>query len=215
MENKNTCILSTSYWPTIQYFSKVFKYDNIFIEQYETYPRQTYRNRIHIYSANGLQSLQIPVIKASNKNIILKDIQISYDTNWQKNHLKSIESAYRSTPFYEYYIDDIKPFYVQKTKYLLDFNNEILNTCLSILEIDKQIEYTKDFILKYDNIIDFRNTIHPKKKYSIPDKDFIPVKYIQGFEQRYGFIPNLSILDLIFNTGPETSSIVSNSILKK
>jgi hypothetical protein len=207
----NNCLLSTAYLPNIQYLSKIVSYSNVYIEQYETYSRQSYRNRTHIYSANGIQALQIPIAKISGKNTPLKDIKISYDTNWQKNHLKSIESAYRSTPFYEYYIDDIICFYKEKSKYLLDYNIKILETILSILDIDKNIKLSEDFVLKPENTDDFRNSIHPKPKYNSEDNSFRPIQYIQGFEQRHGFVPNLSVLDLIFNTGTEAESIIIQS----
>lgn len=208
----NTCILSTAYWAPIQYFSKFILYNNALIEQWETYPKQSYRNRMMIYGVNGIQSLQIPVVKGSFKNILLKDIEISYDSSWQKNHIKSIESAYRSTPFYEYYIDDILPFYEKKFKYLLDFNNDILKECFSILDLKPNISMTDDFDLKPDSD-NFRNSIHPKATNIITDISFKPIEYIQGFEQRHGFIPNLSILDLIFNCGPESGSILKKCIV--
>ncbi len=209
----NTCILSTAYWATIQYFTKFLIFNKIQIEQWETYPRQSYRNRMVIYGANGVQTLQVPVAKGSFKKILLKDIKISYDTNWQKNHFKTIESAYRSSPFYEYYIDDIVPFYKKRYKYLLDLNHNILEVVLSVLELQYKINYTDKFEL-HPNFVDFRNSIHPKKEKQNFDASFKPVEYIQGFEQRHGFVSNLSIIDLIFNTGPEAVSILSKSIVK-
>lgn len=208
-----TCLLSTAYWAPIQYFTKLISYNNVLIEKWETYPKQSYRNRMMIYGVNGIQPLQIPVVKGSFKNILLKDIEISYDSNWQKNHFKSIESAYRSTPFYEYYIDDILPFYEKKFKYLLDLNNSILDECLSILDCKSSIKMTNDFELNPD-ITDFRSSIHPKKTNTIKDNTFKPIEYIQGFEQRHGFISNLSILDLIFNCGPESGSILKKCIVR-
>ncbi len=202
------CILSTAYWAPVQYFTKLVLYDEIFIEKHEIYQRQSYRNRMMIYGVNKIQSLQVPVVKGSFKKIPVRDIKIAYDTAWQKNHLKTIESAYRSTPFYEFYIDDILPFYTKKYNFLIDYNSDILTVCFDLLGIDANINFTEkyDFPAKCD---DFRNLIHPKKQ--VDDKNFLPVEYIQGFEQRHGFIPNLSILDLIFNTGSDAASIIKKS----
>jgi hypothetical protein len=209
----NTCLLSTAYWAPIQYFTKFILHDNILIEKWETYPKQSYRNRMMIYGVNGVQSLQIPVVKGSSKNILLKDIKIAYDSNWQNNHIKSIESAYRSTPFYEYYIDDILPFYENKYEYLLDFNNAILKESLLMLDLDANFNTTSDFELT-PQVLDLRNTIHPKTVNKIVDSNFKQIEYIQGFEQRHGFVPNLSILDLVFNCGPEAGSIIRKSTEK-
>jgi len=209
----STGYLSTAYWAPIQYISKLLIFNKIIIEQYETYPKQTYRNRLMIYGANGVQSLQVPVNKGSFVNILLKDIEISYAENWQRNHLKSIESAYRSSPFYEYYIDDILPFYEKKYKYLIDLNQNILETCTTMLNIKTHIELSSNFEMQ-PNGFDLRNSIHPKVEKQLDDIFFKPYEYVQGFEQRHGFIPNLSILDLIFNTGPEAGSILKNSIIR-
>lgn len=208
----NTCFLSTAYWPPIQYLTKLVLFQNVFIEAFETYPKQTYRNRLIVYGANGVQSLQIPVVKGSFKNILLKDIEIAYTDNWQKNHFKSIESAYRSSPFYEYYIDDVLPFYENRYKYLIDFNQQILENTLSILGIQVGIQLTSNFEL-HPNGLDLRNAIHPKSDKQTNDPFFKPKEYVQGFEQRHGFIANLSILDLIFNEGPEAIKLLKQSIM--
>ena len=209
----NICYLSTAYWAPVQYFTKLFVFKKVLIEQWETYPKQSYRNRMLIYGANGTQSLQVPVVKGSFKKILLKDIEISYDTDWQKNHLKTIESAYRSSPFYEYYIDDILPFYEKRFKYLIDLNQNILKISLAMLDMQTQVSLTNKFEV-HTNGLDFRNYIHPKTGKQIIDTAFKPVAYIQGFEQRHGFIPNLSILDLIFNTGPEALGILSKCVVR-
>jgi len=206
--------LSTSYWSPIQYITKLLIFDKVIIEQFETYPKQTYRNRLLIYGANGVQALQVPVIKGSFKNILLKDVEISYSDNWQKNHQKSIESAYRSSPYYEFYIDDVLPFYEKRYKYLIDFNHRILDASIKMLQIKPSIELSSNFKLN-TNCIDLRNSIHPKVEKQKSDSFFMPFEYVQGFEQRHGFIPNLSVLDLIFNTGPEAGNILKSCIVTK
>ena len=132
-------LLTTSYFPPIQYYSKLIKKEKIIIEQYEHYGKQSYRNRCDIYGANGLLTLSVPVIKGARKKIITKDIKIEYVEDWRKVHFKGIESAYRKSPFYEYYIDDIEPIFSKEYKYLLDLNNDILGVLNEILEISPDI----------------------------------------------------------------------------
>ncbi len=196
-------LLSTAYFPPVQYMSKIKLYDEIFIERYENFGKQSYRNRSEIMSANGVISLSIPVEKANSKTLI-RDMKIVYQTNWQKLHFKGIESAYKNSPYYEYYIDDLMPFFEKKEKFLLDFNSAILEVMLHLLKLSKPINYTEDYIREnIPGYRDVRNTIHPKAGHRKEDTEFIPRPYRQTFSDRFPFHPNLSILDLLFNTGPE------------
>lgn len=193
-------ILSTAYLAPVQYFTKLFKYDEVFIEKHENFIKQSFRNRCKIYGANGELSLSIPVKKISLKTKI-KDLLIDYDTNWQKLHWKSIESAYRSSPFFEFYEDDLKPFYEKKYKFLLDFNSEIQNVILEHLDFNIDLKFTDKYChILTEEIDDLREKINPKKEYV--DPNFKIVEYTQVFQEKYGFIPNLSIIDLLFNEGP-------------
>ncbi len=202
-------ILSTAYLAPVQYFTKLFKYDEIFIEKHENFIKQSYRNRCKIYGANGELSLSIPVKKISVKTKI-KDLLIDYDTNWQKLHWKSIESAYRSSPFFEFYEDDLKPFYEKKYKFLLDLNLEIQNVILEYLDLEINLKFTDKYChILTEEIDDFREQIHPKKE--AKDLDFISVEYTQVFQEKHGFIPNLSIIDLLFNEGPNATELLSQS----
>ena len=196
-------LLSTAYFPPVQYMSKIKLYDEIFIERYENFGKQSYRNRSEIMSANGVISLSVPVEKANSKTLI-RDLKIVYRTNWQKLHFKGIESAYKNSPYYEYYIDDLMPFFEKKEKFLLDFNSAILEAMLHFLQLSKPINYTEDYIREnIPGYRDMRNTIHPKASHREEDTEFIPQPYRQTFSDRFPFHPNLSILDLLFNTGPE------------
>lgn len=199
-------ILSTAYLAPIQYYTKLVKYKNVFIEMHENFVKQTYRNRCKIYAANGELSLSIPVKKRPTKTLI-KDIYIDYDTNWQKMHWKSIESAYRSSPFFEFYEDGLKPFYHKKYKFLVDFNLEIQNVLLELLELQVDYKFTEEYHHKMTyEFDDFRDKINPKKKDY--DPEFKPVNYIQVFQEKYGFLPNLSIIDLLFNEGTNAQEIL-------
>lgn len=198
-------LLSTAYLAPIQYYTKFLKYD-VYIEMEENFIKQSYRNRCKIYGANGELSISIPVKKTSTK-IKIKDVQIDYDTKWQKLHWKSIESAYRSSPFFEFYEDDLKPFYERKYKFLIDLNAEIQKVILDNLDLQIDFKYTEEFNQQAnEKFIDFREIIHPKKK--MIDPEFKPVKYTQVFYDKYGFIPNLSIIDLLFNEGPNAIELL-------
>jgi hypothetical protein len=205
-------LLTTSYFPPIQYYSKIVNDNNILIEQYENYGKQSYRNRCDIYGANGKLSLSVPVIKGARKKILTKDIQIEYIENWQKIHFKGIESAYRKSPFYEYYIDDIQPLFSKNHKFLIDLNNEILQVTNEILEISPIIKMTDDYIKDSTGMIDWREGIHPKPSKRREDNSFQINPYTQVFSNKLGFEPNLSVLDIIFNLGPEALYYLENTV---
>jgi hypothetical protein len=209
--NQLPCILSTSYWPPISYIALFVYYENIKIENWETYSKQTYRNRCEIYGPNSIQVLTVPVVRGSLHKVKIADLRIDYEIKWQKNHIKSIEAAYRSSPFYDFYMDDLIPIYERKYSFLLELNEDILGIVNRWLSNKIKFEKTTSYE-PIGNFMDYRNSIHPKANSNINSEYFIPVNYTQGFEQRHGFVPNLSILDLIFNTGPESIAILNQSI---
>ncbi|MCD4746175.1 MAG: WbqC family protein [Bacteroidales bacterium] len=208
-------LLSTAYLAPIEYYYHIAKFSEGFIEKYENYIKQTYRNRCLIYSANGMQRLSIPVIKVDGNHTCIKDIQISYFENWQKIHWKSIESAYNSSPFFLYYQDDIKPFHFKKYKFLIDFNQDILNVILKLIGIKTIVKYTSAYQKESSGIPDLRNKIKPGKKIYDNNKLNIIPHYTQVFEAKYGFIPNLSIIDLLFNEGPNTKEYLQGLVFDK
>ncbi|MGC9344110.1 MAG: WbqC family protein, partial [Bacteroidales bacterium] len=187
MPDNKTYILPSVYFGPVQYFSKIIEAEKVIIEQFDTYSKQTYRNRCVIMSANGRLSLSIPVKKIHGNRTRMKDIIIDYDTNWQKDHKRGIISAYKSSPFFEFYFDEYLWVFNTNNKYLLDLNLKLTELILSQLQINKKIELSE----KYENIKpaeDYREIISPKKELST-DPDFKPTEYIQVFITRHGFIP--------------------------
>lgn len=193
-------VLSTAYYPPVQYFSQILNSNRVLIEQHETYPKQTYRNRCYIYSANGVLPLSVPVVRGSFHKVCLKDLKIDNSFKWKKEHLHAIKSAYSSAAFYEYYMDELLKPLKNTYTYLLDMNMDILHTVAGILEMDLKAEKTADFIKDYGNKAeDLRYRLEPGKK-EIPGT----IEYFQVFSTKFGFKPDLSIIDLIFNMGPES-----------
>lgn len=196
--------LSSAYLGPVEYYSAIANAETVLLEQYDYYLKQTYRNRCHIATANGALALSIPIEKTGNKTL-MKDVQISDHNDWQSLHWRSIESAYNSSAFFEYYKDDFIPFYEKKWKYLLDFNNEIQSKVLELLEVDKKINLSSAYEIDFKNSIqDFRESIHPKKENILKSNS----AYYQVFEQKYGFQDGLSIIDLLFNMGNESQLII-------
>jgi hypothetical protein len=203
-------IFSTTYLGPVQYFTKVLNYDTIWIEAEENYQKQSYRNRCEILTSNGKLALSIPVTKDQPKTKT-KDIRIDNSVDWQKDHWNAIESAYSASPFFEFFIDDFLPFYQKKYTFLLDFNTRLLKLIMEHLEIDTDIEFTTFFEHQPETIVDFRDIIHPKQKFSASDPYFSPAPYYQVFYDRFEFVPNLSIIDLLFCEGPNAENILVKS----
>ena len=205
-----TAYLSTTYLGPIQQYCKLVQYQQVKIETTENYLKQTYRNRCTIAEANGVLSLSIPVEKPDTLKCLTKDIRISEHGKWRHLHWNALVSAYKTSPFFDYYQDDFAPFYEKKYDFLFDFNEELRRMVCSLLDIEPNISYTKIYELELEN--DFRELISPKSK--IDDTTFAPASYYQVFQAKAGFLPNLSIADLLFNMGPESVLVLHRSIVK-
>lgn len=210
-------ILSSSYFAPIQSYSKYILYKDVIIDGSEKYLKQSYRNRCSILAANGPLDLAVPVVGLKSHRLAIKDIAISYDTDWQRQHLKSIISAYGKSPYFEYYIDDFRPIFEKREKFLLDLNVAIDSLILEILDVDLISTTVKDrgdikAIEDSSTVDDFRGAISPKMKYRVEDNLFTPMEYKQVFHEKMEFYPNLSSLDLIFNEGPNSLTILNQSI---
>ena len=244
-------LLSTTYFGPIQWYQKLYRAEYVQIEQWESFQKQTYRNRCLIATTQGIQALTVPIERLFTTNYI-KDIRISDHGNWRHLHWNALQSAYGESPFFDYYQDDIRPFFEQRWDYLLDFNEAIRTKICELIDIQPKVDYNKEFTVHclsscvpavasdkagctddytvgseglaskstvnskpstrpegalssertVNNIKDYRMAIRPKNPE--PDPDFMPKRYYQVYEQKHGFLPNLSILDLLFNMGPES-----------
>ena len=223
-------LLSTTYFGPIQWYQKLYRAERVFLERCETFQKQTYRNRCLIATTNGIQALTVPVERDAAQ---IGSVHVSDHGNWRHLHWNALKSAYGESPFFDYYQDDIRPFFERRWDYLLDFNEAIRKKMCELLDIQPSVSYTKEFTVyslrftddysaassadqeglaskstvnckpsTVNNIIDFRSAIRPK--HPEPDPDFTPKRYYQVYEQKHGFLPNLSILDLLFNMGPES-----------
>lgn len=197
-------LISTAYFGPINYYANIHAAKDIFIEGFEHFPKQTYRNRCLIYGANGPLSLSVPVSKGNVLKVYTNEIKIDYSFAWQKNHLRAIESAYRCAPYYQYYIDELVPFFDTLYEFLFDFNIDILIKTCNLLGLHANIKTTDSFQkIAPADVIDLRYTLHPKTNKDSYERISPCLAYRQVFEPKFGFIENLSILDLLFNTGPD------------
>ncbi len=222
-------LLSTTYFGPVQWYQKLNRFDTIYIERCESFVKQTYRNRCVIATTNGLQTLSIPVEhtqeKGEDSSRLITDIRISNHGNWRHLHWNALMSAYGDSPFFDYYVDDLKPFFEDRWENLFDFNMAITHKMCELLDIHPNIQFTEKYVATSvssvssvsrvtsplspscpltpsSNIPDFRASIRPKNP--IPDETFTPQTYYQVYQKKWGFQPNLSILDLLFNMGNES-----------
>lgn len=194
-------LLSTTYFGPIQWYQKLYRAERVQIEQWESFQKQTYRNRCLIATTNGIQALTFPVERGTSP--LIKDIRISDHGNWRHLHWNALQSAYGESPFFPYYQDDIRPFFEKDWTFLLDFNEAIREKMCELIDIQPKVSYTDEFKVEGLGFInDYRTAINPK--HPEPDADFISKPYYQVYQQKHGFLPNLSILDLLFNMGPES-----------
>jgi hypothetical protein len=193
-------VLPMFYLPPVEYFVKLNAYRaNILIEKEEHFPKQTYRNRANVYTPDGVLGLTVPVIKGSKNHTKVKDIKISYDFNWQRLHWLSLQACYRRSAYFEYYEDELAPFYEKKFDYLFDYNEQLLQFVLKAMKMKIDYGFTESYEASYEELADFRESINPKR-----ETDFNQKQYFQVFEERKGFLKNLSIVDLLFNQGPHS-----------
>ena len=205
-------LLSTAYLPPVEYFAAIAKYGGAILEAHENYQKQSWRNRCTILTANGKENLNIPVLRGGDNHthtVPISEIEIDYQENWPVRHLRAMEAAYMNSPFFEYYADDISAILLSHEKHLFTLNRNLLELLLSFCGIKAQISLTEDYVK--DNLnqyLDLRTRIHPKSKLPSLLKEWGKEKpWWQQFATQ-GFVPNLSIVDLLFNEGPNAISFL-------
>ncbi|MBR1792524.1 MAG: WbqC family protein [Bacteroidales bacterium] len=203
-------LFATAYLPPIAYVATLMHYETIAIEACETYPKQTYRNRCSILTANGLLHLAIPVTRPQGNHTIISEAEISYAEPWNVRHWRAIESAYSASPYFLYYRDGIESILLKKHNRLIDLNTELTTHILKKLKIPTHLKFTPDYVKPTDTLpySDFRQSFSPKN----PSNPAIFQPYNQVFSHKYPFCPNLTILDLLFNLGPEANQYLKCSV---
>ena len=200
-EPEGASLLSSTYFGPVQWFQKL-NTRRCILEQHDNFVKQTYRNRCVIASANGPQTLTVPTERYEGLKCPMRDIRISDHGEWRHLHWQALVSAYGETPFFEYYADDLRPFFAERRwKYLFDFNLEITHTLCSLLDVRPTLSLSEHYMEATPELHDLRDAIRPKRP--LPDPEFTPRPYYQVRAARHGFLPNLSVLDLLFNEGPE------------
>lgn len=209
-------ILPLTYLGPIQYYSKFFLEGCFVVEQYDHYDKQSFRNRSMILGANGPVVLTVPIKRKHGVKTQVRDILVDYDTDWRRLHWKGIISAYNSSPYFEYYKDSLRPFYKKEFKFLADLNMQLTHYIKELLKIEKKVILSKEYLFPGNTEIkfDFREVIHPKCNFT-EDETYLSSPYKQVFSDKFGFISNLSIIDLIFNMGPEARHVLNLCIKKE
>lgn len=190
-------LIESFYLPNIEYFSIIIQHQEIYIEAHENYQKQSYRNRCKVLTANKLVDLIVPVLNGNSKEIV-KNIRLDNSQNWKRTHIRTLKSAYGKAPFFEYYFDYFQNVFEKKHDFLIDFNTELLTTCLHLMRVKKEILFTEKFEKSVND--DFRSKFHPKKE-ELTSVFLHEIKYTQNFGEE--FVPNLSIIDLLMCQGPE------------
>lgn len=201
-------LLSTAYLAPVSYYAVMLAYPSIRMERHEHFIKQTFRNRCTILSPEGPQNLIVPIQKGDASHTEIKDIQLSDHGNWRHLHWQALVTAYEGSPYFEYYADEFRPFYEKPYKYLFDYNEALRQKICELLDMQPQVVGTE----KYENapeVDDYRLLISPKTKQVVAG--FRPHPYYQVFQNRWGFVENLSIVDLLFNMGPEGLLILRDS----
>ena len=193
-------LFSTAYFPSISYMARFLVENEPLIEMFETYRKQTYRNRCRVMTANGVESLSVPMVKVHGNHTMTKDIIISPVEPWQHIHSRCLESAYKAAPYFDHYYDYLRPIFEGRFERLIDLNDAALQAVLKMLKVKKDIVHTTDYVREAEN--DLREAFSPKKPF---DKNLFPT-YYQVFSEKFPFAPDLSVLDLIFNVGPEAAT---------
>lgn len=202
----NAVLIESQYIGSCSYWNLLLNSNEIYIDQHEHYVRRSYRNRAHILGANGLLRLSIPLEHGKSQHAAMKDVHISYNERWQDLHWHSFTSAYRRSPFFEYYEDYFRKFYEDKFELLSDYNFQLMQTIATILNVELPVQFTNKYYTK-DTFsgTDLRSHFSPNKQTAL---DF--VSYPQVFNDRFPFEKDLCVLDVLFNVGTRSKEYLLN-----
>ena len=206
----NEVLLSSAYFPPAEYFFLIAHSKKVLIEKWENYHKQTYRNRCRIMGANGPLILTVPVLRGSFHKVPIKDLEIDNSRRWRELHLRGITSAYASAPFFEYYYDAISRVINKPFRFLLDLNTEALTSMKEAIGLTTGISFSSEFLAEGSTPGDYRYNISPKKTSAA--EGFTDIQYTQVFSEKYGFVPGLSIIDVLLNNGPGTGALLLGSL---
>ena len=199
-------ILPSTYLGNVCYFSKL-GFGECVIDIHEHYVKQSYRTRADILTANGPLALSVQVVHAGGK-IPVKDVRLDYSKRWQHQHWVSLVSAYRSSPYFDHYADLFAPFYERRYEFLLDLNCELTLTLLRALGLPEELKLSESYIVPAPDDEDLRTSLSPKPQRRRPDSGFRAEPYCQVFSERFGFVPGLSVIDLLFCEGPDSGELL-------
>ena len=200
------------YLAPVPLYVQAYAVDRLVVDDLSPFVKQTYRNRAVIATENGSQPLTIPVVHDGGK-VVMRDVRISEHGNWRHQHWNALVSAYRKSPFFEYYADDFAHFYEERDGFLLDFNIRLHTVVCELLGLERELKFLSDEALACEDALDVRSIAEPKALSAL--KEGVSQPYYQVFAQRNGFIPSLSIADLLFNTGPEGLLVLRDSVCVK
>ncbi|WNH09384.1 WbqC family protein [Thalassobellus suaedae] len=201
-------IIHPTYFPNIAHFVAMAKAKEVILEFDDNFLKQTYRNRTYIYGANGKLALNIPVIHSQKNRQKYRDVKIFNEEKWQSQHWKSLLSAYRTSPFFEYYEDELQPLFELKADYIFDFNLKCFEVICDCLQLELNTSKTKIYQNTIEGLSDFRYLVNAKK-----EQPYAFDTYTQVFNEKHNFIPNLSILDLLFNEGPNALNYLESQTI--
>jgi len=196
-------------FPNIAHCVAMVKADTLYFEVCDNYVKQTYRNRTFIYGANGKLQLNIPVQYTQKNRQLYKDVKVFHNTKWQQLFLKSLQSAYRTSPFFEFYIDELLPLFEMEVTYLLDFNLKCIEVLMECMQLDFKYQVTQQFENDVKDKADYRGLVNSRK-----EKPQCFDTYTQVFSNKHGFSSNLSVLDLLFNEGTNTITYLESQTLQ-
>ncbi|MBR9921617.1 MAG: WbqC family protein [Bacteroidetes bacterium] len=198
-------LLEACYLPPVSWFSAAKTHGPLIIEQHENYNKGSYRNRCHLAGSHGLIRLSIPLLKGKHRQMPIREVEIDYREGWVRQHWRSIQSAYGKSPFFEFYMDELKEIYDSPPAGLFDWNMSLINWLFVQLSLNVDVQLSTDFVKDPDGVLDLRDSIRPGKSKGNNKWETTPKPYPQVFQDRFGFIPDLSILDLLFCQGPQAS----------